>query len=227
MASVDAAAAGFLLILDVAGQRRHRRAAAGAARRAEAAPARVGAQPLPRSRCHGRPRTRGAGLESADWLESTWHELGDLVDFAARRALARRAASPRCPGAAIEAIVEVGRPGSCTSAWTSRPSGPERDRWPSARASRVRRSSAADHAAGAGGDGRSTGCSGVGPKKLEGLQSLGIDDLYDLLTHYPRRYVDRTREARIAELAPGEEALVLGRVSSVSSRRVRRRPGRW
>jgi len=50
---------------------------------------------------------------------------------------------------------------------------------------------------------------------------LGVDDLYGLLTHYPRRYVDRTREARVADLAPGEEALVIGSVTSVSSRRVR------
>ncbi len=63
--------------------------------------------------------------------------------------------------------------------------------------------------------------SGVGPKKLKGLHSLGVDDLQGLLTHYPRRYVDRTKEARIVDLVSGEEALVLGRVSSVSSRRVR------
>jgi ATP-dependent DNA helicase RecG len=63
--------------------------------------------------------------------------------------------------------------------------------------------------------------SGVGPKKLDGLRTLGIGSLYDLLTHYPRRYLDRTREARIADVAAGEEALVLGRVASVSSRRAR------
>ena len=62
--------------------------------------------------------------------------------------------------------------------------------------------------------------SGVGPRKLQGLHDLGIDDLYGLLTHYPRRYVDRSREARVADLAPGEEALVIGSVTSVSSRPV-------
>ncbi|MEZ5238566.1 MAG: OB-fold nucleic acid binding domain-containing protein [Microthrixaceae bacterium] len=35
--------------------------------------------------------------------------------------------------------------------------------------------------------------------------------------------MDRSREARIAELDEGEEALVIGRVRSVSSRRTRRR----
>ncbi|UDY36898.1 ATP-dependent DNA helicase RecG [Dermatobacter hominis] len=63
--------------------------------------------------------------------------------------------------------------------------------------------------------------SGVGPRKLEGLRTLGIESLLDLLTYYPRRYVDRTREARIQDLAEGEEALVLGRIGSVSSRRIR------
>ncbi len=62
---------------------------------------------------------------------------------------------------------------------------------------------------------------GVGPKKLSGLHSLGIEDLDQLLAHYPRRYIDRSKESRIAQLVPGEEALVLGRVSSVSSRRTR------
>jgi ATP-dependent DNA helicase RecG len=64
---------------------------------------------------------------------------------------------------------------------------------------------------------------GVGPKKLDGLRTLGIDDLHSLLTHYPRRYVDRTKEARIGDLRPGEEALVIARVSSVSSQRTRNR----
>lgn len=62
---------------------------------------------------------------------------------------------------------------------------------------------------------------GVGPKKLQGLHSLGIHSLFDLLTHYPRRYLDRTREARISDLAIDEEVLVLGRIGSVASRRTR------
>lgn len=63
--------------------------------------------------------------------------------------------------------------------------------------------------------------SGVGPKKLRGLHTLGIHSLRALLTHYPRRYVDRSKEANISELAIGEELLVLGRVRSVSARRTR------
>ncbi len=62
----------------------------------------------------------------------------------------------------------------------------------------------------------------VGPKKLKGLHQMGIESLLDLLFHYPRRYVDRTREARINDLVEGEEALVIGRVTSVETRKVRK-----
>ncbi|MEZ5236302.1 MAG: ATP-dependent DNA helicase RecG [Acidimicrobiales bacterium] len=63
---------------------------------------------------------------------------------------------------------------------------------------------------------------GVGPKKADGLAQLGITSVLDLLTHYPRRYVDRTREALLAELRPGEEATVVVRVSQASTRRTKR-----
>lgn len=62
---------------------------------------------------------------------------------------------------------------------------------------------------------------GVGPKKLKGLEALGVESLLDLLTYYPRRYIDRTREAQIASSALGEDVLILGQVGSVSSRRTR------
>ena len=62
---------------------------------------------------------------------------------------------------------------------------------------------------------------GVGPKKLASLHAVGIDTVLDVLMHYPRRYLDRTHEARIADLAPGETAMVLGTVRRCDSRRVR------
>jgi ATP-dependent DNA helicase RecG len=64
---------------------------------------------------------------------------------------------------------------------------------------------------------------GIGPKKLAGLAELEIDTVLDLLTHYPRRYIDRTKEASIASLEPGEEGLVLVSVVAVSSRTTRTR----
>lgn len=62
---------------------------------------------------------------------------------------------------------------------------------------------------------------GVGPKKQEGLRGLEVESLLDLLTHYPRRYIDRTKEARIADLVEGEEASVFVTVRRTESRRVK------
>ena len=64
---------------------------------------------------------------------------------------------------------------------------------------------------------------GVGAVKLESLRSVGIESLLDLLTWYPRRYLDRTRQASVAELTSGEQGLVLCRVDGVTSRRTKQR----
>jgi len=64
---------------------------------------------------------------------------------------------------------------------------------------------------------------GLGPRKAAALVDMGIESVLDLLTHYPRRYVDRSRQRAIADLSVGEEALVLGTVRRVSSRRTRQR----
>jgi len=64
---------------------------------------------------------------------------------------------------------------------------------------------------------------GVGPKKKTALDALDIHHVLDLLTTYPRRWVDRSSEARLADLVPGEEALVLVAVRSVRKRTTRNR----
>lgn len=64
---------------------------------------------------------------------------------------------------------------------------------------------------------------GVGEKKRASLGSMGINNLLDLITNYPRRWVDRTNEARIVDLVPGEEALVLVTIRSVKKRMMRNR----
>lgn len=66
-----------------------------------------------------------------------------------------------------------------------------------------------------------TRLNGVGDKKAKGLASAEIHSLLDLLTHYPRRYLDRTKEASIAELFEGDEASVLVTVVRTSARRIR------
>jgi ATP-dependent DNA helicase RecG len=64
---------------------------------------------------------------------------------------------------------------------------------------------------------------GVGEKKLASLREVGVESVLDLLTTYPRRWVDRTNEARVSDLVPGQEALVLVTVRSVRKRTMRNR----
>jgi ATP-dependent DNA helicase RecG len=61
----------------------------------------------------------------------------------------------------------------------------------------------------------------VGPKAREALAAMGITSVLDLVTHYPRRYIDRTNQASIADLVEGEEAMVLATVRRSTSRRTR------
>ena len=61
----------------------------------------------------------------------------------------------------------------------------------------------------------------VSARKAAALRQLGIESVLDLLTHYPRKYVDRTNQSDIADLAEGEEAVVTAEVSRSSSRRFR------
>ncbi len=64
---------------------------------------------------------------------------------------------------------------------------------------------------------------GVGERKREALTAFEIENVLDLVTTYPRRWVDRTNEARIADLVTGDEALVLVSVRSVAKRMLRNR----
>ncbi len=50
-----------------------------------------------------------------------------------------------------------------------------------------------------------------------------IESVLDLLSHYPRRYHDRTRTSEIAELEVGEEATIVSEVQRSSSRITRNR----
>jgi ATP-dependent DNA helicase RecG len=61
---------------------------------------------------------------------------------------------------------------------------------------------------------------GVGEKRASGFAKMGVETLLDLLQHYPRRYIDRTNEATIADLAVGEEGMVLASVDRVTTRRM-------
>ncbi|MXW94638.1 MAG: ATP-dependent DNA helicase RecG [Acidimicrobiaceae bacterium] len=62
----------------------------------------------------------------------------------------------------------------------------------------------------------------AGPKRVSALAEMEIRTVLDLLQHYPRRYLDRTRQARMAELEADDEVFVVGRVERSASRRTRR-----
>ena len=64
---------------------------------------------------------------------------------------------------------------------------------------------------------------GIGPERRASLHEVQIESVLDLLTHYPRRYVDRSREAKVSEVTPGQEVMVVGDIESVKSRRTRNR----
>ena len=62
---------------------------------------------------------------------------------------------------------------------------------------------------------------GIGPTRSKGFNALGVYTLYDLVTYYPRRYIDRTRQSPITEAALDREIVVLGTVSEVATRRLK------
>lgn len=55
---------------------------------------------------------------------------------------------------------------------------------------------------------------GVGPKIAEVLSNIGITTTYDILTHYPRSYEDRTAMKTISEFVNGENVLFVAEVVS-------------
>ena len=61
----------------------------------------------------------------------------------------------------------------------------------------------------------------IGTKRSEALFSLGIESVVDLVMHYPRRYIDRTRQSEVAGMQVGEESVVVAEVRSSHVRRIR------
>lgn len=57
---------------------------------------------------------------------------------------------------------------------------------------------------------------GVGEKRKAALAEYGINNVLELLMNYPRKWVDRTNEARVSDLVAGQEALVIVEVRKVS-----------
>ncbi len=64
---------------------------------------------------------------------------------------------------------------------------------------------------------------GVGPKRAEQLESLGILTVEDLLYHLPFRYEDRRSIKKICDAVLGEECSFVGRLAELQNRYVPRR----
>ena len=64
---------------------------------------------------------------------------------------------------------------------------------------------------------------GVGPRMASVLGKLGIFTVRDLLYHFPRRYEDRTRFAKVSELRHGEAATIRGTVITADNVQTRGR----
>ena len=62
---------------------------------------------------------------------------------------------------------------------------------------------------------------GVGDALEAKLADMGLPTVLDLLQHYPRRWIDRTKRVEIAALEVGEEATVIGEVNKIHGRRTR------
>lgn len=63
---------------------------------------------------------------------------------------------------------------------------------------------------------------GVGKKLTERLAHLGIHHLQDILFHLPSRYQDRTRIYPIANVSPGDYAVIEGDIESVTTPKIGR-----
>ncbi|HEX5904304.1 MAG TPA: ATP-dependent DNA helicase RecG [Actinomycetota bacterium] len=70
---------------------------------------------------------------------------------------------------------------------------------------------------------RRVGVRTQGPPAKDVLAGMGIASVRDLLHHYPRRHIDRSRVARIRDLEVGSYATVIAKVRRVHKRQTRRR----
>jgi len=64
---------------------------------------------------------------------------------------------------------------------------------------------------------------GIGSKKETSLSSLDIFSVLDILTYFPRRYIDRTNEAKVSSLQVGEEGMILVEILNVYKQKTRNR----
>ena len=64
---------------------------------------------------------------------------------------------------------------------------------------------------------------GVGPNRGVKLKKSGIEVIDDLLYHFPRRYIDRSKILRVNKLQIGEKGMIVGKICSLDIKQARRR----
>jgi ATP-dependent DNA helicase RecG len=62
-----------------------------------------------------------------------------------------------------------------------------------------------------------TALTGLGPERAKALAQIEIESIFDLVTHYPRRYLDKTKQTSIRDAQVDESVWVFGRVASSST----------
>ncbi len=65
---------------------------------------------------------------------------------------------------------------------------------------------------------------GIGPKRSQILEKIGIRSLRDLLFHFPARYEDRSRFLQVSQLQPGQVATLKMEILSVKLKPIPRLP---
>ena len=63
---------------------------------------------------------------------------------------------------------------------------------------------------------------GVGPQRVKVLNSLGVENIKDMLYYFPRRYLDRTTLTPIKDLKKGDQVTLISKVETLGERRIRR-----
>jgi len=64
---------------------------------------------------------------------------------------------------------------------------------------------------------------GIGPKRAESLNSIGIQNLSQLIEYFPRRYLDRRTIVSLDKLSVDKEATVVGKIEAAGIKRLRKR----
>lgn len=65
---------------------------------------------------------------------------------------------------------------------------------------------------------------GMGPRRAEALEKLGVRSLKDFFYLFPRRYEDRTRMVKIEEVVPAENVTLRGEVLTLGIRPIKPKP---